>query len=281
MWKRQTITTIMMDALHPLFARNHNNGGGFCTIETCSIKQSIYGYRPNIGWTAFFIAIYAVSTVSHAVQGTYFKTWSFLTAMVLGGLCEVIGTSGRLMLHKDPFSDPGFKVQIVLLTFAPAFLAAGIYLTLKHLVIVFGAGFSRLRPQRYTQIFITCDVLSLALQGAGGGLASSAGPGDRGLLHAGNDLMIAGLASQVFTLLIFAVLAADYFIRALGSHSHELNPATESLRHSMKFKAFLVALVVAYTTILIRCVYRVAEMSGGWGNHIMQNEALFEVMDAL
>jgi hypothetical protein len=40
------------------------------------------------------------------------------------------------MLHNDPFSDSGFKLQIVLLTFAPAFFAAGIYLQLKHLYVV-------------------------------------------------------------------------------------------------------------------------------------------------
>lgn len=39
------------------------------------------------------------------------------------------------MLHNDPFSDSGFKLQIVLLTLAPAFFAAGIYLQLKHLYV--------------------------------------------------------------------------------------------------------------------------------------------------
>ena len=166
------------------------------------------------------------------------------------------------MLHNNPFSDPGFKLQIVLLTFAPAFLAAGIYL--KHLVITFGESFSRLKPQWYTRIFITCDLFSIVLQGTGGGLASAAN-NNRSLLDAGNDLMITGLAFQVFTLALFGLLSIEYFVR-VWKHKHELNPVTYELRRSLKFKLFLVALVVAYTTIMTRCIYRVIEMVGGWGN---------------
>jgi RTA1 like protein len=251
-----------------------------CTGQTCDINLSHYGYYPNLGVNAFFLALYLLTTLTFLVQGVYYRTWSFTIAMGLGGLCEVVGTGGRIMLHNNPFSDPGFKVQIVLLTFAPAFLAAGVYFTLKHLVIVFGANFSRIKPQAYTYIFISCDLLSLVLQGAGGGLASAAND-NKSLLDAGNNLMIAGLAFQVFTLLIFAGFAGEYFLRALGSHSHELNPATASLRHSLKFRMFLVALGSAYFAILIRCIYRVAEMAGGWGNKIMQNQPAFEVCDAL
>jgi len=91
--------------------------------------------------------------------------------------------------------------------------------------------------------------------------------------------MIAGLAFQVFTLCLFGALAAEYFIRAY-KHKNELNPATFELRRSMRFRLFLGALVLAYAAILIRCVYRVAEMAGGWGNSIMQNEAMFTGLDS-
>jgi hypothetical protein len=183
-------------------------------------------------------------------------------------------------MHQNPYSSGGFKLQIVLLTFAPAFLAAGVYLTLKHLVITFGASFSRLRPAWYTWLFISCDVFSILLQGAGGGVASAADKTQKGLLDVGNGLMVAGMVFQVVTLLLFGVLAGEYGVR-VWKHKHELNPETFTLRRSMKFKLFLVALVVAYFSILIRCVYRVAEMSGGWGNSIMKEETLFTALDSL
>ncbi|KAF1982750.1 RTA1-domain-containing protein [Aulographum hederae CBS 113979] len=250
-----------------------------CTKDTCPASVSIYGYAPSLAANAVFLALFLVSCFIHLFQGIKYKTWSFLIAMCLGTLCEAVGEGGRIMLHNDPFSDAGFKLQIVLLTFAPAFMAAGIYLTLKHLVITFGQDFSRIKPAWYTYIFITCDIFSIVLQGAGGGLASAADD-DRNLLNAGNNLMIAGLAFQVFTLVIFAVLASEYFFR-VWKNRHHLNPETIELRHSLKFKGLLAAIVISYFAILIRCVYRVAEMAGGWGNSIMQDEALFIALDSV
>lgn len=172
-------------------------------------------------------------------------------------------------------------LQIILLTLAPAFLTAGIYLQLKHLVITFGDSFSRLKPQWYTWIFITCDLFSIALQGAGGGLASGSSDGGS-MLNVGGNITIAGLAFQVFTLLIFGILSVEYFLRVI-KHKSELNPATFELRRSMRFKFFIGALILAYSTIMIRCVYRVIEMAGGWGvsNSIMREESLFLALDSL
>ena len=96
------------------------------------------------------------------------------------------------MLHNNAWSSNGFEIQICCLIIAPAFVAAGVYLTLKHIVIEFGASFSRLRPRLYTWIFIFCDILSLVLQGAGGGTAATAANGSN-LQNVGTDLMITGI----------------------------------------------------------------------------------------
>jgi hypothetical protein len=194
-------------------------------------------------------------------------------------LTGIAGYAGRFMLADDPFNSNAFKLQICCLTFAPAFFAAGIYLQLKHIIITFGSSISRIRPAWYTYIFITCDVLSIALQGAGGGLASAAeGPGS--LMDAGNNLMMAGLSFQVFTLAVFALLAAEYAVRVYR-HRNELNSDTYQLRKSKRFRGFLVAIIVAYLAIQIRCTYRIAEMAGGWGNTIMRDETLFIALDSV
>jgi len=264
------------NALSSLYRRDFQ-----CTQVTaqCTVKNSVYGYRPSIAWNSLFLALFAASSIAHVGQGIRYRTWSFLGAMAIGGFAEAVGEGGRLMLHNNPYDDNGFKLQIVLLTLAPAFLSAGIYFTLKHLVITFGASFSRLRPNWYTWIFISCDIFSILLQGAGGGIASAADDNQKSLLDAGNNLMIAGLAFQVFTLLLFGVLATEYFIR-VWKHKNELNPATFELRQTKRFRLFLGALALAYVSILIRCVYRVAEMAGGWGNSIMQDEAMFTGLDS-
>lgn len=75
--------------------------------------------------------IFALSGAVYVYQGIKSKTWFFSTAMFLGCLSETLGYVAKMLLWDDPFSDTGFKMSVCLLTFAPAFYAAGIYYTLK------------------------------------------------------------------------------------------------------------------------------------------------------
>lgn len=104
-----------------------------CTKDTCAATESIIGYAPDKVANLVFLTLFFVSGLAHAAQGAWFRTWSFGVCMFIGGLCEGVGYLGRYMLGQDPFSSSGFKIQAVMLTFAPAFYAAGIYFMLKHL----------------------------------------------------------------------------------------------------------------------------------------------------
>jgi hypothetical protein len=172
-----------------------------------------------------------------------------------------------------------FLIQIICLTIGPAFLAAGIYLCLSRIVTTFGPENSRIRPSWYPRIFITCDVLSLALQAAGGGIASVK-THQREDPELGNNIMIAGLSVQVVTLLIFILFALDFAIRTfrrirqLGSQN-ALDSRHANLRKSWVFKGFLIALTISTLSIFTRCVYRVAELSDGWSGHLMKVQHYF------
>ncbi|KAM3419979.1 hypothetical protein BST61_g3293 [Cercospora zeina] len=267
-----------MAATSHLFPRLDPNQG--CTQETCDISRSIFGYRPNLAATALFFCIFALSGITFVFQGFRSKTWFFSAVMFIGCLSMTVGYTGKLILNDDPFSDTGFKITVVLFTFSPAFFAAGIYYTLKHICLTFGPSFSRLRPQWYTYIFIGCDFLSIVLQAAGGGVASASE--NMSVLHIGDNIMKTGLALQVVTMLAFAVLVVDY-AWAVRRNLNRLNPETAVLRNSMQFKLFCVALCLSYTCILIRCAYRLAELAGGWSreNEILRNEPLFIGLDSV
>lgn len=256
------------------------NPNGDCTVDTCDASQSVYGYAPNLAATLVFLIIFALSGVAYLAQGIKTRTYFFTIAMLCGAVSESLGYVAKLLLHNDPFSSLGFKMSVVLLTFAPAFYAAGIYYTLKHICLTFGASFSRLRPKFYTWIFISCDVFSIMLQAIGGGVSSASG--NLSVLNIGTNIMIAGLVTQVFTLLVFGVLAADYGF-SIYKHRQNLNPATASLRQTLQFKLFIVALWIAYIGILVRCCYRVAELVGGWSNSnaVLRDEWLFVGLDSV
>ena len=182
------------------------------------------------------------------------------------------------MLHTNPYDGNGFDIQICCLIIAPAFFSAGIYLTLKHMILTFGSEFSRIRAKWYTWIFIGCDFLSLILQGAGGGIAATAKTPSNEKL--GNNMMMAGIVWQVFTLLVFGVLVGDYYVR-LRSRRGEMGTTATTIIKDMKFRLFLGALLLAYVAIFTRCCYRIAEMAKGWKNPIMQNQTDFIVLDGV
>ena len=147
------------------------------------------------------------------------------------------------------------------------------------MVIALGREYSRLRPKYYTWLFICCDFFSLVLQAIGGGLAATAN-NNQTQLDAGSNLMLSGIVIQVFTLLAFGILAGDYFRRVLASKS-QLSPEASTLLGTSRFKFFLGGIVIAYTCIMIRCIYRIPELSGGWESAIMQNETDFIVLDGV
>jgi hypothetical protein len=259
----------------------HHNG---CTSITpaCPLDQTIYGYYPSMPANAFFLAIFAILTLSNLILGLRFRTYTYTVAMGFGCLGEAIGYVGRILLHSNPFSQVGFEMQICCLIISPAFISAAIYLTLKHVTLAFGPEYSRLKPNFYTWIFICCDIFTLILQGAGGGIAASAKTDS--MQKIGNDLMMAGIVLQVVILLAFATASADFLLRLRRASKRTnamLSPEAHSLVAQTRFQLFVAGLVLAFLTVFTRCCYRIAEMAGGWANPIMQNETDFVVLDGV
>lgn len=126
------------------------------------------------------------------------------------------------------------------LTIAPAFLSASIYLCLSRIIVIYGRTVSRLRPATYTITFISFDLFSLILQAAGGAVAASSNGSSS--QKAGIDIMIAGLAFQVASLVIFICLCADFGYSAYRKKS-SLDPAHVKVRNSTIFKAFQICML--------------------------------------
>lgn len=242
----------------------------------CPVESSIYGYYPSVPGNAFLLTWFGILLIINSILGIRLKTWTYMIAMILGCISEVIGYAGRLILNNNPFSKAGFDMQIVCLIIAPAFFAAAIYLTLKHITLCFGLEYSLIKPKYYTWIFISCDIMSLILQGAGGGISATAESSNK--QKTGNDLALAGIIFQVFTLICFGTLAILYYVRRRAGQS-PLSKDADSFKERTSFKLFLTSLVVAYLCIFTRCCYRIAEMAPGWRNSIMTNEVDFMVLD--
>jgi RTA1 like protein len=83
-------------------------------------------------------------------------------------------------------------------------------------VAPYPSGISRLQPKSYTRIFISCDPVSLILQATGCAIASLADPTDQKQSDLGVHIMVAGLAFQVFSLMLFMALFLDFGVRVRG-----------------------------------------------------------------
>jgi hypothetical protein len=101
---------------------------------------------------------------------------------------------------------------------------------------MYGEGASRIKPRTYTLVFISCDFLSLVLQGGGGGITATAKAVNK--KQTGINIMIAGLIFQVVSLTVFMLLCTDFALR-LRRYPNKVNSSTISIRSTFKWKAFL------------------------------------------
>lgn len=146
------IATIM-DTIASLAARRATDRFAECTVATCPISSSYYFYRVSFSANTAFITLFSLSLLAFLVTYAFTRrATAFTIAMVSGVILEVIGYAGRLMSWKNQWEQNGFLMQIVCLTIAPAFLAAGIYLCLRRIVYAFGPENSRISPEAYTRI---------------------------------------------------------------------------------------------------------------------------------
>lgn len=242
-----------------------------------------------MGANAFLCALFGVCLIATLVVGIMTKTWTYTLALGIGTFLECAGYVGRIMMNGNPWSESGFKLQICCLVLGPSFVAAAIYLTLKHFVLYCGPEHSLLKARLYPWIFIGCDFGSIVLQAVGGGMAAAGGTNNKKLIDAGNNLIVAGIAFQVVTMAVCGALVLVYIFRyrkARSAHTVDEKSAYALDKEQGevklgKIKLFGSMIVLAYTTVLIRCIYRLPEMAGGWGNALMRQETEFLLLDGM
>ncbi|KAF2124209.1 RTA1-domain-containing protein [Dothidotthia symphoricarpi CBS 119687] len=255
----------------------------------CPLEATLYGYSPILSVNAFFVAIFGLCFVASLGIGILNRTWTYTIAMGIGTLFEAAGYGGRLMMVDNPWSESGFRLQIVCLVLGPSLIAAAIYLTLKHFVLYCGPQYSLIKARLYPWVFIGCDIGSIALQSIGGGLAAAGGKNNFRLVNAGNNMIVAGIAFQVATMAVCGLLMVVYILRYRKSARKDTLDEKSSYQiqkeqgtvATWKVKVFGSMVVLAYTTVLIRCIYRLPEMAGGWGNPLMRNEQEFLLLDGM
>lgn len=102
-----------------------------CTLSTCPIEASVYGYRPSIPANSIFLALFSLAIIVHVALGIRWRSWGFMAFMIFGCLVEIVGYAARILLYKNPFDFLAFLIQIIFITTGPVFYTAAIYVTLS------------------------------------------------------------------------------------------------------------------------------------------------------
>ncbi|PBK87225.1 RTA1 like protein [Armillaria gallica] len=252
-----------------------------------------YGYTPTEYVTIIFVALFGASTFAHTVQSLHYRIWWPFPTIILAGVMEILGWSGRLWSSFSPTLRTPYMIQIVTTILGPTPLVAGNFIILGGIISLLGPAYSRLSPKYYSWIFVSCDIVSLIVQGAGGGIAASADDHDGATL--GGNIMLGGIVFQMVVITCYAILAAEFFVRyiknqpiysRIGSSTRRQSEVTLASNEqyfrgelSGKIKLMMIALSFNTLCLYIRAIYRTIELSDGWNGRIITTEVYFNVLD--
>lgn len=226
----------------------------------------IYGYTPSFVLALLAVILFFLFFVVHLYQVSRYRSWYFTTFSVGLGF-EIVGYIARLLsAKKNPYNLIYFILQYFFVVTAPVFLAAGIYTILSALIHRLGREYSLLNPKLILWIFITSDAIATITQISGAALigvrqTKRADPTDA------NNILLGGLAYQVFAIGVFVVLSAAFIFRA-----------REKIRRNGLTK-FVMAFSAATLLIYLRTVFRLAETAEGLGGELSTNEVYFGVLE--
>lgn len=276
---------------------------GNCTLDICPLELSVYGYRPSLAANITFICLYSLAMFIHAYLGVRWKSWWFLGCMIVGCINAMLGYAARVAMFYNPFNFAAFMIQISMCSIVTDVLQTDysrslhniraclllrsyirhsslyvrlscslhfqllsltdhrLYISINH----FSRQASRFEPKLFYQVFIPSDLTSLVLQACGGGLSTASA----GKSTIGVNITIAGLAFQVFTIVVFIVAFADYLVRYSRSRRDE--------SFSIRLRLFFGFTGLAILLITARCVYRLVELRQGYTGHgsLLRDEGIF------
>ncbi|WFD05781.1 hypothetical protein MVES1_001115 [Malassezia vespertilionis] len=131
--------------------------------------------------------------------------------------------------------------------------------------------FTLLKPILVMPVFVCIDVASLIVQAVGAAKAGTADSFDEDEIRSGSNIVLAGIAVQLFGYLLFNFIFLTFGYKLMKHGAHLLQNDT---------KAFMIAVFFSSLAIILRSIYRIIEMAFGWDGVINQTEWPLYAFDA-
>ncbi|KAF5877700.1 putative rta1 domain protein [Botrytis fragariae] len=258
-----------------------------CKLGTCPLEYGMVHYQPTLFGNVFYLGIFAALLMIHIIQLWRWKAWSFSCCILLGLVLGVVGYFGRVQMHYDPFASNPFLIcvfqYLICVTIAPVFFTASIYITYSRVLLHFGPHLSRFSPKAISVTFMAADWIALILQAAGGAITDTAAT-EAGM-KSGTDILVAGLSFQVFGLILFMMVAVEYSFKVRGERTRRQAASWAAGESKMgaserKMRYLCYGLTVATVLILIRSIFRVAELAKGFQSKLANEEIPFMILES-
>lgn len=128
----------------------------------------LYRYDLSLPAAIVFIVLFTISSSHHIYKLLQTRVYYFIP-LAIGAVFEVIGYCGRAASSSDKEALPPYMVQSLTILVAPALFCASIYMILGRMVRLLEAEsrFTLVPLKWCTKLFVTGDIISFLLQGAG------------------------------------------------------------------------------------------------------------------
>ncbi|TGO44146.1 hypothetical protein BCON_0588g00030 [Botryotinia convoluta] len=155
-------------------------------------------------------------------------------------------------------------------------------MTYTRILLHYGPHLSSFSPKAISITFMAADWIALILQAAGGAIADTAAT-EAGM-NSGTNILVAGLSFQVFGLILFMMVVVEYAFKVSGerTRSQAANWAAgegEIGASEIKTMYLCYGLTMATVLILIRSIFRVAELVKGFQSKLANEEIPFMILE--
>ncbi|TQS33466.1 hypothetical protein Golomagni_06188 [Golovinomyces magnicellulatus] len=226
----------------------------------------IYGFTPSFALALFAAVWFTLFFAIHTIQVVRLHAWFFVT-FPIGLVFEIVGYAARtLSAKKDPYHLIYFILNYFFIVTAPVFLAAGIYAILSYMIRRLGSKYSVLPPKVILWFFITSDAIATIAQVAGAALIGKKESDHKDPTTA-NNILLGGLAYQVFSMGVFIIVSWSFLFRARHAVRNE------------RLSVFAGVFVAATALVYMRTCFRLAETAEGLFGKLQTHEVYFACLE--
>lgn len=144
------------------------------------------------------------------------------------------------------------------------------------------------RAKFIAKFFVTSDLVTFLVQGAGGGLSASPDPSSAGL---GHKIALVGVILQAVAFGTFTIFLVYFGLRVKKLYPNKWHVRSQYNRGSLlnifskepidDWRVLYFGMLLAAIGFIVRSCFRAAEFSQGYDGHLVTTESYFYLLDAL